>query len=100
MVNDIVGKFAKVQSEGYDGFGLEEGDLVFIAGSGFSPVDEDDNYKLLFVVSKMDENGIPNSKGGITIARKSLSILSDEDCSNLRQKMENAFAEKEEAKSE
>lgn len=95
MVSDIVGKFARVESDAYEEYGLVRDSIVFIAGSGFSPVDDDDNYKLLFAVVKIGEDGLPASKKGITIARKSLGVLSDESTVDMKKKLDNALAIKE-----
>lgn len=91
MVIDIVGKFAKVVSDKYGEYGLEQGSTVFIAGSGFSPIDDEDNYKLLFVASLVVD-GVPSTERGVTIARTSLEVLSDEENEALKTKMDEAFA--------
>lgn len=98
MVN-LVGKFAKVNSDAYEEYGLARDTSVFIAGSGFSPIDDNDTYKLLFVVAKVGPEGKPEGNG-VTIARSSLDVLSDEDSVDLKQKMENALADKEAASEE
>jgi len=96
----LVGKFAKVNTDAYEKYDLPSGTLVFIAGSGFSPVDDDDNYKLLYVVAKVGEDGVPAGDKGVTIARKSLDVLSHEDLQNNLKKMEDALARKEKVDSE
>lgn len=95
MVNDIVGRFAHVKSDQYEKYGLDNDAVVYIAGSGFSPVDDDDNYKLLFVVTKIVD-GLPDAKGGVTISRKSLNVMSDEDNDSFRKVMEQKLAQQEE----
>jgi len=89
MVN-LVGKFAKVKSDKYEEYGLPEGTPVFVAGSGFSPLDDDDNYKLLFVVARLGGDNLPVAPG-VTIARSSLEVLSDEDSAEYKKKMEDAL---------
>lgn len=97
MVTDIVGRFAHITSNQYTQYGLEPGELVFIAGSGFSPVDEDDNYKLLFIVTKMNGD-IPSKDNGVTISRKNLELLSDPENERYFRRMEESLAEREEEK--
>src|SRR5690625_4625449 len=53
--DDITNQFARVNSDSYTEYGLEKGETVFIAGNGFSPTDELDLYKLLFVVVKLKD---------------------------------------------
>ena len=97
MVTEIVGKFAHVVSDQYEKYGLTQGDLVFIAGSGFSPVDDEDNFKLLFVVSRV-EDGVPVMDKGVTIARKSLEVLPDDQSNELLKNMEDTLAQRQEEK--
>lgn len=94
-MDEITGKFAYVVSDQYGDYGLDKGDLVFIAGSGFSPVDEDDNYKLLFVVSKIQDD-VPDMSKGVTIARKSLELLSDIENQRHLERMEESLAQRQE----
>lgn len=94
MVTDIVGKFAHINSDSYEDYGLPRGQLVFIVGSGFSPVDEDDTYKLLFIIAKMDGD-VPSKERGVTIARKSLEVLPDEQSDELLNRMEESLAQLE-----
>lgn len=93
---DIVGRFARVTSDQYEEYGLAKYDLVFVAGSGFSPVDDDDNYKLLFVVASVGVDGVPSQERGVTIARKSLDITSDDENTELLKKMEDALVQRQE----
>lgn len=96
MVTDIVGKFAHVNSDNYEEYGLTRGQLVFIAGSGFSPVDDEDTYKLLFIVAKMNGD-VPSKENGVILARKNLELLPDDQNEELLNKMEaNLAQEKEE----
>lgn len=96
MSGNIVGKFARVTSDKYGEYGLAEGALVFISGSGFAPVDADDNYKLLFVVLAVKDD-VPQGDHGITIARTSLEVASDEEDADLKSKMEVALVKQAEA---
>lgn len=90
--SDYVGKFAHILSEEYSKYGIEKGELVFVAGSGFAPIDDDDNYKLLFVVSKVTD-GVPSSKKGVTIVRKNLGLLEQEENDRLLKIMESKIEE-------
>lgn len=87
---DITKMFARVNKDGYEEFGVKAGDLVYVVGSGFAPVDDDDNYKLLFVVVSTTD-GIPSGSRGITIARNSLDICSDDEQVDLNLAMEKAL---------
>lgn len=84
---EIVGKFARIASDAYVEYGLSRGDLVAIAGSGFAPIDEDDTYKLLFVVSKY-ENGKLEDRG-IVLNRSSLELLPDDESQKLMDEVAN-----------
>lgn len=95
MVNDIVGRFAHVKSDQYEKYGLDKHAVVYIAGSGFSPVDDDDNYKLLFVVTKIVD-GLPDEKGGVTISRSNLSLMSDDENDYFITVMEQKLAQQKE----
>lgn len=99
MVKEIVGNYAYILGSSYEEYGLGEGSLVFIAGSGFSPIDEDDNFKLLFVVTKTD-NGVPVGERGVTIARKSLQVCSDEEQATYKKNMEEVLEREAEATNE
>lgn len=95
---DLVGKFAHVLGSAYEEYGLPEGSLVFIAGSGFSPVDDDDNFKLLFIVAEVKDD-VPHGNG-VTLARKSLQVVSDEENAELHNKMEEVVAKQAQAANE
>lgn len=86
---DIVGKFAEINTDAYVEYDVPMGSTVVVAGSGFAPTDDDDNYKLLFVVSKF-ENGKAQDHG-ITVARKHLNVFSDEKCKELQEQLEKNF---------
>lgn len=86
----MVGRFAKVVSDKYTEYGLDKGDIVFVAGSGFAPVDDDDNYKLLFVGAKVVD-GVPVQDKGITLARSSLKLVSATMEKKLQGKLQRAF---------
>lgn len=92
MVKEIVGKFGRVLGKAYEEYGLPEGGLVFISGSGFAPVDDDDNYKLLFIVLPI-KDGVPSGERGVTIARKYLEVCSDEEDATHKKVMEQKFDE-------
>ena len=92
---DITRHFARVNKDSYEEYGIKSGDLVYIVGSGFAPVDEHDNYKLLFVVVTTTDD-VPSGERGITIGRESLDICSDDEQVDFNLKMEAAL-EREEA---
>src|SRR5262245_40618603 len=92
MVKEIVGKFARVNSESYSEYGLPKDGLVFISGSGFAPMDDDDNYKLLFIVLPI-KDGVPSGERGVTIARKDLTVCSEEEDAEFKKIMEKKFDE-------
>lgn len=88
---ETVGKFARIASDAYVEYGLNRGDLVAIAGSGFAPVDEDDNYKLLFVVSKYEDGRLEDR--GTVMNRTSLELLPDEESEKLMETLKNVTQE-------
>lgn len=92
MVIDIVGKFARVISEAYEEYGLDKDSIVFIAGSGFAPVDDDDNYKLLFVVNPFVDGKLTEA-AGVTMARRSFELLADEVSESYMAQLEKNIAE-------
>lgn len=92
MVIDIVGKFARVISEAYEEYGVGKDSIVFIAGSGFAPVDDDDNYKLLFVVNPFVDGKLTKD-AGITVVRKYLELLADEVSESYMAQLEKNIAE-------
>lgn len=92
---EIIGKFARIASDAYGDYGLNRGDLVAVAGSGFAPVDDDDNYKLLFVVSKYEDGRLENR--GTVINRGSLEVLPDEESEKLMEVLTNVIQQEQEA---
>lgn len=99
MVNklkeDITGKFARLNTSDYEEYGIANAELVFVAGSGFYPVDDNDNFKLLFIVSQIGEDGMPSPKG-TTIMRSSLELLPDDESATLLKEMEAKIAQERE----
>lgn len=94
---EMIGKFATINQDGLEEHDLNKGDTVIIAGSGFTPIDDQDNYKLLFVVCKTEGGKLQDK--GTAIKRESMDLLSDERCSELRQEIE-AQHGKQEVKAE
>src|SRR5574337_1766628 len=91
---NLVGKFATINGEDYKDYGLNHGDTVVIAGSGFAPIDEDDNYKFLLVVCKI--LGDKMDDHGVTALKKHLDILPDDKCDELKKILEASRAANEE----
>ncbi len=98
MKDDIVGKFAKVNTDAYSGYDVPMDTVVVIAGSGFAPIDDDDNYKLLFVISKFVDGKAEGH--GITVARKHLNLLPDEESNKLKEQLELNLAANDQERSE
>lgn len=95
---DLVGKFATINSEVYSEHGLNKGDTVVIAGSGFAPIDDDDNYKFLLVSCKITDGKMEGH--GVTTLRKHLEVLPDDKCKELRELLEKNQASNEEVREE
>lgn len=54
------GMFCKVNTSDYEQYGLEQEDVVYIAGSQFSAIDEHDPYvgRLLFICIPITDSGV------------------------------------------
>lgn len=93
MTDSIVGKFAKVNNPNYKEYGLEDGCTVLIVGSGFAPLDEEDRYQLLFVVSKLEGDKLKDH--GVTMKRSSLTVVSEEEGKKLYDLIKDQVNDKE-----
>lgn len=82
------GLFAKVvKDDGLVEHGLANGDLVYVVGDGFTPVEGDGyTYRLVFVVTKLDEGHIrPDDNPGLAVDGTSLEIVDEETFKRLDQ---------------
>lgn len=95
MPKDLTGQFARITTDTYVEYGLAKDALVFIAGSGFSPIDDEDNFKLLFIACPVSNN-VPQGNG-TTIARANLAVCSDTENDTLRKLMEETIVATQEA---
>jgi len=94
--DDLTNWFAVVNSEDYEKYGISKGETVFIAGNGFSPTEETDMYKLLFVAVKLKDGGPVNDKA-VTISRDSLDVVSEFENKKLWKTLRKKIEEDQEA---
>jgi hypothetical protein len=84
-----VGKFSKVKTSSLTEHGINKGDVVYIAGSGFVPDSKTDPYKyrLTFVACKTDGYKI-DSSGGFTIDARNLSKVNQKELAKYEEAKE------------
>lgn len=82
--------FVRVIASGYEEYGLQKGEVVFVAGKIDSPVSEEDPYlfRRLFVLCGFNEEGLEvGDRGLITISGLALEPLPEEENEALIEKL-------------
>lgn len=83
------GLFAKVvKDDGLTEHGLNNGDLVYIVGDGFTPIEGDGySYRLVFIVTKLVDDHIKPDEDnpGLAVDGTSLEVVDEETFKRLDQ---------------
>ena len=92
-----VGMFATVRNSTYVDFGIQKGDLIYVAGEMMIPVGEQDPYlhRKIFVAAYTEDEHVDSERKPISMDGTSLKAVSKNKQKRLYDMMEEDFKKEE-----